>query len=459
MTLKEQYEAARRASSQAFEAAREIKDRNGGLDKFADWPADEQASFKSGMEGFREHHSESEKRKAELKEETERKDEFAGFETEYTEVDPANQLPGGGRRGGGSRDLVPAGYGPPSAEETLALELAHKKAFRRFLVGGKESLSKVESHRYLTRDPFPEDIAELAPRERYALVGSVDNLGGFLVPEVFFDELIKDLAGFAVIRPVAKIRQTNSSSGTFLTVDSGTDPYPSGVAGSYRAEGFVQGGTAIATQDQPTFGRERVPVHMWLPDVIELTTELMEDSAVDLDAEIRELLAETKGLDEDSGFINGTGVGEPEGLLQAGITTIQSGAANGQSYGGIVDLFTGLPAQYRANANWLMNSLTWGLIMQLEDTAGNPIFPTNVPVPILFGKEILFSEFMPDGDTDGNDAIIFGDFRFYGVVDRRGMRIQRLVERYAPNVGILAMARFGGQTLKTPPFRVQNVGA
>lgn len=450
--MKAQIEEARRKATEALSKAKEIRDRNrdAGVNT-AEWPADDREAYGNAMQGFKEHHGAAMR----LAQEERESEEFAGYEAEYLEPDPDNRLAGGGRRGGGD----PEGFRPPTEEELAKKKKAHREAFVKYVVGGEALLTPQETHRYVRRDPYAERLSGLSPEERFALLESQDNLGGFLVPDDFVNELIKETAGFAVMRTVARQRMTTRSAASFMTVDGGTDPYPSGVSGSWRAEGFVTGGTAIATQNQPTFGRERVPVHLWLPDVIELTQELLEDAAVDLEAEIRGILAETKALDEDSGFINGSGVGQPEGLLQAGITTINSGASNGQSYAGIVNLFTGLPAQYRAQAKWIMNSLTWGLIMQLEDTAGNPIFPTNQEVPSLFGKEILFSEFMPDGNSDGNDAIVFGDYRFYGIADRRDLRIQRLMERYAPNVGILASARTGGQVLKTAPFRAQNVGA
>jgi len=356
------------------------------------------------------------------------------------------------------------------APQTTQARKNHVQAFRRFLTYGAGGLNRQEMSAYLSgpqellgANP-QEALASMLPHEQHALVGNVDSLGGFLVPDEFMAELVKELAGFTVVRPLARVRRTSRSSGTFLTVQgSGNTQYSSGVTGSFRSEGWVVGGAAPPTQDQPRFGRERVPVHIWAPDIIELTMELLDDSSVDLDVEIRTLLAETRASDEDSAFLNGTGVGMPLGLLQevslGNISVINSGAAGAQSYAGLVNLFTALPAQYRGRADWVMNSVTLGLIMAVEDTGNTLIFPVNQVPTQLFGRPLHVSEFLPDGDTDGNDAILFGDFSFYGIVDRADMRIIRLVERFAPNIGILAVARVGGQTLKTAAFRAQNVGA
>ncbi len=360
----------------------------------------------------------------------------------------------------------------PKKNTNESAKARHRDAFNRFLAFGpqqglsrEEQVAYVAGPRQLLGNNPEEDLSGLLPQEQHALVGTTDSLGGFLVPDEFMDELIKELPGFTVIRPLAKVQRTSRSSATFLTVaGSGNDAYSSGVSGSFRAEGWVVGGNNIPTQDQPRFGRERVPVHIWAPDVIEITMELMDDASVNLDAEVRSLLAETRGIDEDSAFIAGTGVGQPMGLLTevglGNITTVQSGAANAQTYDGLVNLYTALPAQYRSRATWLMNSTTLGLIMQLDNGAGsNHIFGANTVPTEFFGRPIVVSEFMPDGDTDGNDAIIFGDFSYYAIADRMDMRIIRLTERFAPNIGLLAVARVGGQVLKTAPFRAQNVGA
>jgi HK97 family phage major capsid protein len=287
----------------------------------------------------------------------------------------------------------------------------------------------------------------------------VDNLGGFLVPDDWFNELIKDLPGFTVMRPLCRVRRTMRQTGTFMTVRSGTNPYSSGLSGNWKAEGYVVGGTAPPTQDQPTFGLERVPTHIWSPDVIEITIDLLEDAAIDLDAEVRGLLAEVKGLDEDWAFLKGPGGGLPQGIMTVpGVATVPSGVSGGQTYAGIVNLYTSLPAQYRPRATWIMNSLTYGLLLLVSDDQNRPLFPVNQLVNQLFNRPIAFSEFMDDGDTGGNHPILFGDFSYYGIVDRRDMRIQRLTERYAPNIGLLAYARTGGQPLKTGPFRKQVVG-
>lgn len=325
---------------------------------------------------------------------------------------------------------------------------AHKAAFSAYLRHGV--------------DAARECLKGFGPSEVHALLGTQADLGGFLVPEDFRQEVIRSLAQQAVIRSVARVVPTSKSALVFPAVQGATGTnaniYASDYAGNWRPEGYVTGGTAPTVQNQPKFGQERIPVHGWQPDAIEVSRELLEDSAAPLDSILAEVIAETLALDEDSAFLNGNGVGRPQGVLQASPTTVNSGNASALTYNGLLDLFTGLPAQYRQNGRWVMAAATYGAVLKLADSQSRPIFTPNELPGTLWGKPILFSEFMPSVAAN-NNPIIFGDWRYYVIADRQDLRVQRLTERYAPNVGILPTARLGGQPVRINAFRVQKVSA
>ncbi len=140
------------------------------------------------------------------------------------------------------------------------------------------------------------------------------------------------------------------------------------------------------------------------------------------------------------------------------LTAVHSGVADALAFEGLIDLYSNLPAQYRRNARWLMNSLTFGAILKMKDGVGQPIFPINQMPGTLWGKEVVFSEFMPDVAADAY-PIILGDFNYYGIADRMELRVQRLLERFAPNIGLLPSAREGGQPLRVNAFRKMKVAA
>lgn len=332
----------------------------------------------------------------------------------------------------------------------------------------KKSMERREAHKAAQREYFRsgdigkvrECLKAFGPDEVHALLGTQSDLGGFLTTDDFRALVLKDLPSFAVMRGICRIERTGKSALVLPTIQSATagnaDIYSSGYAGAWKGQGYVTGGTAPTVQNKPTFGQERIPVHDWQPDAIEVTTDLLEDSEANLEGILAETIAETLALDEDTAMINGTGVGQPEGVLNGGSPNpgTDLGTASTFTYAGLLALYTALPAQYRQNGRFLMNSATYGKLLALETTAGFPLFPPNSLPGTLFTKPIVFSEFMPSVGSAAK-TIVFGDFqRGYVIVDRSELRIQRLAERYAPNIGFLPIKRTGGQVVRPRALRI-----
>jgi HK97 family phage major capsid protein len=348
-------------------------------------------------------------------------------------------------------------YGQGTEKQTEKKKAAHKAATETFLRHGMQPALRIL-----------EDGGFSRP-EIHALVGTTANLGGFAIDHDFRAELLRAMSGFAVIRSSgARVIPTGARRLVMPTLNgSGNSMYSSdlnasnaqatGTPSSWKSEGHTVDGNAPPTQSRPRFGQLEIDVHIWQPDAIEITQELLEDTQVPLDSLIAELLGEVKSLDEDWAYIAGNGSGKPEGLL-IGITQTTTGASNATvKYSDFIDLFTQTPAQYRQNAKFMMNSKTFGSVLKLEGGDGAdygwPIFPPNALPGTIFGKPVLFSEFMPDEGASKN-PVIFGDFRYYYIAERTDIRLQRLVERFAPNLAIMATARNGGKLSRTEPMRM-----
>lgn len=335
----------------------------------------------------------------------------------------------------------------PSEEQAANRNRRHNEAFHRYLRGGPTALR-------------PEEVQEfwVSPSETHALSSVVGELGGFLAPPDFRAEVVRDLPGFAVIRPLARVEPTGGNVLQLPSVKPATSNpniYSSGYTGAWKPENYVTGGTAPSTQDAPKFGLESIPVHIWQPNAVEIPITLLQDSKADVNGILAEIIAETWGLDEDAGFINGSGVGQPLGILNTTtISTVNSGSSGNITYNGLVDLYSNLPAQYRRNATILTSSLGYAQILKLQDDDHRPLYPPGTDVEQFLKKPFAFSEFVT-APAAAAKAVVIGDFRYYGIADREELRIQRLNEVYAPNVGVLAMARVGGQVLRANAFRIQ----
>ena len=423
--MSDQLKTLREKAGRAVRQAVEIRDSLVGTPA---WPAEKQAAFDAHMKEYGETMAEIQKIEAQ-----EANLAVLKAGEEYF-LKPTGTLPG-------------VTVQTPAQSTEQAKKKTHREAFVAYLHGGESQLMS-----------FAQSTA--SPKEILALLSTDATLGGFTVPEDFQAELLKALAGFTAIRPLARVQTTNRDSVVWpkLKKHSSDSRKISGFAGQFQGQGTYTGGTAPTVQNQPTFEQERIPVHAWRPDAVEISPELLEDSAVNIDMVLSELIAETLAFDEDDKFLNGTGVNEPEGILQAGLTSVNTGSASALTYNGLIDLYTGVPAQYRQNGTFMLNSNTYGKILQLQDNQLRPIFIPNQLIPTLWGRPIQFHENMANVSASSK-SIIFGNFRYYMIVERQGLRIQRLVERYAPNVGFLPSARIGGQVIQIDAFRVQNTSA
>ena len=130
----------------------------------------------------------------------------------------------------------------------------------------------------------------------------------------------------------------------------------------------------------------------------------------------------------------------------------------------MVDLFYGLPAQYRDNGTFVMSSATEDAVRKLKDTNNQYLwiggFATTPET--LLGRTVLNSEFMP-AIAAAATPIAFGDFHRYIVVDRVGFAVQRidgdqqLAEKN--QIGFVGRQRVGGRVVQPRAFRLQLISA
>jgi HK97 family phage major capsid protein len=334
----------------------------------------------------------------------------------------------------------------------------HHEAFRAYMRGDIAGLNAYAQQ------------AGIKPAEIQALLSNDNTLGGFLVPEDWRAEVIKAEAGFEVLAALCRLEPTNSDTLIFpkMNPHSSDVRRTSGFAGQWQQQGYVTGGTAPTVQNYPRFSQVRIPVHSWQPDAVEVSPELFEDSGANVEQIVAQAIGECLGLDKDDAILSGVGIKDPEGILNAGLSSVNSGGATSIAIGGIIGMYTEVPAQYRRNSTWVMASRTMGAVLQLNTgTGGVYLFPPNQWNNTILGRPVVFLDYGMDTATAaggttftaGNKPVIFGDWKRYIIAQRAGLRIQRLIERFAPNIGFLPTARLGGQCVLTDAFRIMNVAA
>jgi HK97 family phage major capsid protein len=274
-------------------------------------------------------------------------------------------------------------------------------------------------------DPTPEQKAfgayirrgdaGLADEDRKALTVSTDATAGFLAPTSFGSEVLKALREYSPIRQFAKV----------ITISARDVTYPRRV-GSTAATWVAE--IANRTESGPSY--EQVTLTPYeLATFVEVSRQLLEDNAYNLEGELASDLAESFAIAEATAFVGGDGSGKPKGILAAsGITTVVSGKAAtlGDNPGDtLIGVFSAIPTAHAQNGAWAMNRKTLAEVRKIKDANGQylwqPSLQAGMPSSLL-GRPVIEMVDMPDIAANAT-PIVFGDWAGYRIVDRVDMSI------------------------------------
>ena len=119
-------------------------------------------------------------------------------------------------------------------------------------------------------------------------------------------------------------------------------------------------------------------------------------------------------------------------------------------------------AQYRANATFVMNSKTAGIVRKLKDMDGRFLWSDGLAAgepARLMGYAVLIAEDMPDAGVDAM-SIAFGDFASgYTIAERPDLRILRDPFSAKPHVLFYATKRVGGDVSDFAAIKLLKFGA
>lgn len=267
-----------------------------------------------------------------------------------------------------------------------------------------------------------------------ALNTGTDTEGGFVVPESWTSQLIKDLADQNIMRQLATVRSYTSTTSLPIVDDKG-------------AAGWVDELAAYPESDV-AFANKKLEA--WkLGRIMKVSEEILEDSLVNLVSEIGMIFAETFGLAEETACFAGNGTSKPRGVLIDAEVGVTAAVNNAITLDEIMDLEYSVKEVFRRNATWTVRDGTAKIIRKMKDAEGRPLWQPS----LVAGQPDTFSG-KPLRTTDGMPAlaanaspIAFGDFSYYVIADRGGIFMQRLNEKYADEgaVGFKMRKRVDGK--------------
>ena len=269
-------------------------------------------------------------------------------------------------------------------------------------------------------------------------LGGAGATGGVLAPAVMERALLDEIKKQNVIRQLADVR----SSGSDVEI-----PYATAHTKAYLvAEG------ADFTASTPAFDKKTMKAYK-VGALAYITHEAMQDMFLDMEAWIREDFGTAFADLEEEHFLTGTGATMPSGLIPNATLGVTAAAAAALTADELLDLMYAVNQKYRSRSAWLMNDSTVLKLRKLKGSDGQYLWQPSIQdgqPDRLLSRPLYTSDTMPEAAA-GNAAVLFGDFKRYRILDRKGLYFQRLNEIAATSgqVGFLAYRRYDAALLNS----------
>lgn len=254
--------------------------------------------------------------------------------------------------------------------------------------------------------------------------------GGFLVPEEYNRELLQLTVDQSEILSLVPRQPVSSNSGKYPALDnyitpaagSGETAGAAGVKGVKRAEGGAYAET------EPKFVEIEYKINDAISGHTKVTAEFQADSAFGIEQLLKNLFAIADGAKQEYYLLQGNGIGEPLGILNANnnaMVDVDSITDNVFEYPDALAMVARFKLIKAAKTRWVRHMSMIPDFGNLKVGASSPaVLQVNLAgkiVEVLLGYGITNSEHMAQADATGCVALIdFGGYMFF---DRGGMYI------------------------------------
>jgi HK97 family phage major capsid protein len=290
--------------------------------------------------------------------------------------------------------------------------------------------------------------------ERRALQMDSDPAGGFTVaPQQFVADLIQAVDNRLFFRGLATVSQLMGAHSI------GRPSLAANPADATWTSELLTG-----TEDSSmAFGKRELTPHP-LAKLIKVSRKLLRHSPIGPEALIRDRLAYTLAVPQESAFMLGTGDSQPLGVFTAsadGISTSRDvstdNATTAVTFDGLKNAKWALHPGYWPRAQWIAHTDFGKQVDKIKDGEGRYIWQESVVVgqpDRLLGFPVNYSAYAPNTFTTGQYAAILGDFANYWIVESLSFEIQRLSELYAATnqVGFITRAELDGMPVLQDAF-------
>lgn len=301
------------------------------------------------------------------------KAEIEEAEAQLAELEDEGDGDGGADGGEGERSVVPAGavlrnaqvvasfnMGGTQARAAAEDNMEYRNAFMEFVLRGT---------------PIPTELRESATTSDVASV----------IPTQLVNQIIEKFDNVGMILPL--ITKTSYAAGVEIPTST-VKP-----VASWVSEG------AGSDRQKKTTGKI-VFSYFKLRCEISMSMEVGTMALAAFEAKFVENVAKAMTYAVENAVINGTGVGQPTGILTATVPEGQT-ITGAMSYAKLCEAEGVLPVEYETGAKWAMNKKTFAKVLGMVDQSGQPIARVNYGIGgsqerSILGRDVVITPYVAD---------------------------------------------------------------
>lgn len=302
---------------------------------------------------------------------------------------------------------LPSSVPASAVEQVKEKEEKRAKAFSKFLRVGERNLNA-------------EELSEIR-----SLSDTTGTAGAYTIPSGFQNELETALKFYGSVRKVARLIKTTTGN-----------PLPFPTMNDTQNVGAILSGSAA--EADMSFNVVNFGSYTYTTKTITVPNELLQDSAFDLEAEIKKAFVDRIGRIQNTHFTVGTNSSQPQGIVPFAVTaadgvTGTTGEATSVTFDNLQDLVHSLDIAYRPGAKFMFHDATLQALSKLKDGYGRYLLEAGVNTGAadkIWGYDYVVNNDMPVMAANAN-SILFGEFSKYVIRDIDGYSIKRLNELQA----------------------------
>lgn len=252
--------------------------------------------------------------------------------------------------------------------------------------------------------------------ERRDLVKGTATAGGNTVPTTFYGRLVEhmvEVSGVLAAGPTL----LETASGDSIEVPTTT---------AFSTAALTAEAAAIAESD-PAFAKRTLGAYKY-GATIQVSRELIDDTAVDLLGFIAAQAGRAVGNALGAALVTGSGSSQPAGVATQA-TAGKTGAATTPTTDDLIDLMYSVISPYRASSSccWMLRDATAAHLRKLKDDNGQYLWQPSLVLgqpDMLLGKPVATDPNVAAADNSAK-SVLFGDFAAYWVRLAGGVRFER----------------------------------